>query len=130
MSKEKGKIQPSSVSAGNESSSSTYSPVVDIYEESDGTTVLVVEMPGVSKDGVNIDVDKGVLAISADGRRQSVLEQSDMTYQGFETGQYFRAFALSDEVDRDAIDAKMEDGVLVLRLPKAEAVSTKKIEIK
>ena len=122
-------IVPSSISAGDEGGS-TFSPLVDIYEESDGTTVLVMEMPAASREDVDIDVDKGVLTISGDGTRKPVLEKCDRTYMGFATGNYFRAFALSDEVNRDAIEASMDNGVLTLRLPKATETATRKINIK
>jgi len=123
------KVKPSAISAGDESGH-TFSSLVDIYEEPDGTTVLVMEMPGASRENVDINVDKGVLAISGDGSREPVLEKCDCIYSGFDTGEYFRAFALSDEVDRDSIEAQMQNGVLVLRLPKASKAATKKIEIK
>ena len=84
------KLVPSSVSAGDESGG-TYSPLADIYEESDGTTVLVMEMPGASREDVEIDVDKGALTISGDGSRKPAMENCDRTYTGFVTGEYFRA---------------------------------------
>ena len=107
----------------------SYTPLVDIYEEADGTIVLLAELPGAKADDLEVQVDKGVLSISA----RSLVEQPEgyaMTYCGFAGGQFFRAFALSDEVDRDAISANLSDGVLTLRLPKAPAAKTRRIEIK
>ena len=108
----------------------TYSPLVDIYETADGTTVLTAEIPGARQDSIDIRVDKGVLAISADAELPQLEGEYTRTYTGFTGGQYFRAFALSDEVDREKIEAAYSDGVLTLRLPRAEAAQTRKIEIK
>ena len=106
-----------------------YTPLVDVYEEADGTTVLVAEVPGAAAESVDIRVDQGVLTVTADGTAPAVDERYARTYTGFVTGEYFRAFALSDEVDRDAISARLEDGLLTLRLPRAAAAKTRKIEI-
>ncbi len=106
-----------------------FTPLVDIYEQADGTTVLVAEVPGAKSDSVDLRVDKGVLTIAADGRREPTEKDYTSTYTGFVGGQYFRAFALSDEVDRDQISASLSDGLLTVRLPRAEAAQTRKIEI-
>ncbi len=107
-----------------------YMPLVDVYEKSDGTTVLVAEVPGARPESVDIRVDKGVLTISADGRREDSAENMRRVYTGFASGQYFRAFALSDEVDRDGIDATLDNGLLTVTLPRAQAARTRKIEIR
>jgi HSP20 family molecular chaperone IbpA len=106
-----------------------YMPLVDVYEKSDGTTVLVAEAPGARQESVDIRVDKGVLTIAADGRRDAA-EGYRRVYTGFVGGQYFRAFALSDEVDRDRIDATLADGLLTITLPRAAAAQTRRIEIR
>ncbi|MBN1554793.1 MAG: Hsp20/alpha crystallin family protein [Phycisphaerae bacterium] len=102
---------------------------MDIYERTDGATVLVAEVPGAKSESLDIRVDKGVLTITADGRRESLGDQYARTYTGFMGGQFFRAFALSDEVDRDNIQASLSDGLLTVTLPRAEAAQTRKIEI-
>lgn len=112
------------------SSSEAFTPLADIYETQDGTTILAVELPGVNPESVEIKVDKGVLTIKADAALPDVGEGYAETYVGFTSGQFFRAFALSDEVDRDKIDASLADGLLTLTLPKAAAARTRKIEIR
>ena len=104
-------------------------PLVDIYELEDGTVVLEAEMPGAAENSVNLRVDKGVLTISAEASLDEPGEEYSQTYRGFACGEYFRAFALSDEVDRDRIEAKLTDGVLTVRLPRAAAAATRKIDI-
>ncbi len=108
----------------------SYAPLVDIYEDANGMTVMVAELPGAKSDSIDIRVDKGVLTISADGRREEFDDSYARTYTGFVCGQFFRAFALSDEVDRDKIDATFNDGLLILKLPRAATAKTRKIEIK
>ena len=108
----------------------TYSPLVDIYEAQDGTTVLTAEMPGIKRESIDIRVDKGVLTVAGAARAEECDADYARTYTGFDAGSYFRAFALSDEVDRERIEASYADGVLTLRLPRAAAAQTRKIEIK
>ena len=109
-------------------------PLVDIYETEDGTTVLEAEVPGVEEESIDIRVEKGVLTVAAEMELGEFGEQYTRIYTGFGGGgssmRYFRAFALSDEVDRGKIEAALADGVLTLRLPRAEAMDTRKIEIK
>jgi HSP20 family molecular chaperone IbpA len=107
-----------------------YSPLVDIYELEDGTTVVEAEVPGATKESLDIRVDKGVLVIAAEAKVAAWGEDYARTYVSFEGGKYYRAFALSDEIDRDRIEASMADGMLTLRLPKAAAAQTRKIEVK
>lgn len=109
----------------------SFSPVVDIYEDADGTAILDVELPGVAEDDVDIRVDKGVLTISASARSREPGEKYNPTYVGFASGaSYYRAFTLSDEFDRDKIDGQMDHGVLRIRLPRAAAAQTRKIPIR
>lgn len=113
-----------------EASEDTLTPTVDIYEAPDGTTVLLAEVPGASPEKLDLRVEKGVLTVWADGAMPEPDAAYARTYTGFATGQYFRAFALSDEVDRDRIEASLVDGLLTVRLPRARAAQTRKIAIK
>ncbi len=130
MAEEKKQIKTIVQPAENEPLENAFCPLVDIYEQADGTTIMLAEMPGALPDSVDIQVDKGVLTIAAKCGRQEFSESYARVFTSFETGEYFRAFALSDEVDRDKIVAKLEDGLLKLTLPKAAAVQKRKIEIK
>lgn len=105
------------------------SPLVDIYE-GENEVVVVAEVPGASRDDVSVQVDKGVLTIEADAKFQTPDKSSARIYVGFEPGRFFRAFALSDEIDREKITASVSNGVLTVRLPKAEAAKSRKIEVK
>ncbi len=107
-----------------------FSPLVDIYETEDGTTVLLAELPGATPETLDMRVDKGVLTVSAEAPLPEVGEEYTPTYTGFVGGHFFRAFALSDEVDREKVEASLEDGLLTVKLPRAAAARTRKIQIK
>ena len=106
----------------------TRTPYVDIYETADGLTV-VAEMPGVDRDSVRVEVEKGVLTIS--GRPEPMnVEGYRPIYEGLDNGgDFFRAFALSDEVDREKTTASLRDGVLTVVLPKAAQARTVQIPV-
>jgi len=107
----------------------TFSPLADVYED-ESEIVLVADVPGVTSDGVNIEVDRGVLTIEGRAAFDVPPEKYTRTYVGFEPGTYFRAFALSDEIDREKITASVADGVLTVHMPKAPSARTRKIEVK
>jgi HSP20 family protein len=100
---------------------------VDIYEQDD-ETVLVADMPGVDEDSVDITLEKNVLTIK--GYVEEMMEGYGLAYSEYGVGDYERTFALSDEVDRNKIQASMKEGVLRLVLPKAEEARTRKITVK
>ena len=114
---------------GEQLAEDTYSPLVDIYE-TDSELVLAVELPGADKDAVSVQVDKGVLTVEAESNVEEPGDEYSRTYVSFAPGQYFRAFALSDEIDREKITASSANGVLTLRLPKADSAKSRKIDIK
>lgn len=121
------KVEPTR--AGRELAEDTFSPVVDVYETKN-EVVLVAEVPGAARDDVSVQVDKGVLTIEATRKVETPGEGHAATYVSFGPGQLFRAFALSDEVDRGKISATVANGLLTVHLPKAEAAKSRKIEIR
>ena len=111
------------------SGENAYSPLVDIYE-TPAELVVIAEMPGAARDDVSVQVDKGVLTVEGAAKVEAPSEPFGETYVGFESGMYFRAFALSDEIDREKISASVANGVLTVRLPKSDSGRSRKIEIK
>lgn len=104
-----------------------YSPDVDIYV-SDTEALFVVEVPGVAKGDVAIEVDESdSLVIRA---RNSYKEPENAVLRQYHSGNYYRAFQLSDEYDREKISATLEKGLLMVTIPKREEVRPKRIEIK
>ncbi len=103
-------------------------PLIDIYE-TEQDFFLTAQMPGVSKENVKIKLEEGHLIIM--GRisfdetvnRKYVLKES-------ETGNFYRRFKIGDSIDDGKIDAKLENGILTVVLPKHERMKPKTIEIK
>jgi HSP20 family protein len=105
-----------------------YVPRVDIYEAKDAI-VLVADMPGVDEKSVEITLDKNILTIAGTVEPEAYKDHS-ITYSEYDTGDYERAFTISDEVDRNKIEASVKQGVLRVTLPKVEPVKAKKIAVK
>ena len=103
-------------------------PPADIYETRDNIVVLA-EMPGVALDGVDITLERRVLTIRG---RSAAKDHAgyQRVYNEYANGDYERAFTLSENIDRDRIEATLKDGVLHLVLPKAETAKARKIELK
>ena len=102
-------------------------PTTDIYETDQALTV-VMEMPGVDKEKVEINVEDGVLTV--DGRINSAKYQDlQPVYTEYNIGNFRRSFDLSNSIDQDKIRADIKDGVLTLTLPKAEQAKPRKITV-
>jgi HSP20 family protein len=102
-------------------------PVTDIYETEDGLTVIM-EMPGVDKANVEIDVKEGVLTIQ--GRIDFTrYEELQPVYTEYNIGHYRRSFSISNKIDQEKITAEMTEGVLKLTLPKVHEVKPRKIAV-
>jgi HSP20 family protein len=105
-----------------------YIPRADIYETEDSIIVLT-DMPGVDESSVDITIEKNVLTISAYVEPEEQ-ENYRCTYSEYGIGDYERSFILSNQVDREGIEASVKDGVLRLSLPKSKEAKTRKITVK
>lgn len=104
-----------------------YRPAVDIIETPDGVTVLA-EMPGVDESETDVTLEKNVLTIR--GTVQPVEPEGfSPVYAEYGVGDYERSFRLSEEIDRDGIEATVRDGVLRLHLPKVKEAMPQKIAV-
>lgn len=103
-------------------------PPVDIFEDSDGIT-LVVDMPGVNKDRLNLQVDKEALIVEGDARIE-MPQGIEPLYADVRSTRYRRSFALSSELATNEINANLKDGVLMVRIPKRAEVRPRKIEVR
>jgi HSP20 family protein len=100
----------------------------DIYE-TDGALNVVLEMPGVEKNSVDIRVEDGVLKI--DGRLDfSKYQGLQPLYTEYNVGHYSRSFRLPSRIDQNKIAAELKDGVLSLALPKVEEAKPRTIQVK
>ena len=104
-----------------------FTPEVDIFETEAGITLLA-DIPGVTPDKLNIDLRDSVLTITGDVDRPEAAEEESLVLE-YETGRYYRQFTLSEVVDQAKIDAKLNLGVLRLRLPKVAKATPRKIAI-
>ena len=105
-----------------------YAPRVDIVETGDALEILA-DMPGVTRDGVEVTLEQRVLTVRGRAEVQ-VPEGLAPLHLEYEPRDYERSFALSDAVDPSGIEARVRGGVLHLRLPKAGPAALRRIEVK
>jgi HSP20 family protein len=101
-------------------------PPASVIEAGDGYT-LEVEMPGVNKDGLDISVQNNELTII--GRRSLPVVEGTLIHHESRPENFRRMFELDPGIDTSKISARIEQGILTLRLPKAEQVKPRKITV-
>ncbi len=106
----------------------TLRPATDIVESKDGVT-LYIDMPGVSKDSLSVDVDQNVLSVKG-AINLHTPEGLSPTYMDVHSGTFERHFTLGEQLDSSAIEAHLEQGVLKLSIPRSEKHKPRKIEVK
>ena len=102
------------------------SPEVNIFETKDGY-VLEAEMPGVSKEGLEITLEGTEITIT--GHRQVEPMPGEALFQESRNAGFRRVFELDPAIDTGKVSARMEQGVLKLTLPKSERVKPRKITV-
>ncbi len=103
-------------------------PKTDIYESKEGVN-LYMDLPGVSKKTLDIDVDQDILTIK--GKIDlTTAENMKPTYMDVRANSFERRFTLGDELDSSQIEAKLDQGALKLSIPRLEKHQPKKITIK
>src|SRR5262245_58547681 len=122
LQKETNGLTPAEVTRG-----VTVTPRVDILENED-ELLLFADLPGVTQDDVDIRFENGELTLHA--RRAPAAGNREAWLVENETGDYFRAFRISEQVDASRIWAELKNGVLTLHLPKVEAAKPRKITAK
>lgn len=105
-----------------------FTPAVDIFETEKQIT-LMADLPGVKAEDLVIDLRENVLTLSADAAPAGSDDEQPLLAE-YESGKYYRQFTLGEMIDQDKIDAKLNDGVLSLSLPKVEKATPKKITVK
>ncbi len=101
-------------------------PLVDIESTEDGY-VLYAEMPGVSKDGIEVTVENGDLLIV--GHRRPLEVSGEPLYRESRLYDFRRVYELDPSIDTSRISARIENGLLIVNLPKAEKVKPRRIEV-
>jgi len=102
-------------------------PAVNIIETEEGL-VLTADIPGAAKESLDVSVEKGILTISAPVQHKF---NGTPAYREFElTGSYYRQFTIPESLDHEKAKAEYVNGILTLRVPKAQAVKPKRIAVK
>jgi HSP20 family molecular chaperone IbpA len=102
-------------------------PAVDIFEDENGITVQA-EMPGVSKERLNVQADRNSLIIEGEAAIE-MPSGMEALYADVRSTRYRRSFVLSSELEPDRIEANLKDGVLSLRIPKRAEYTPRKIQV-
>ena len=105
-----------------------YRPLTDIVETDDGVELLV-EMPGVNSDDVELELERRVLTIKGHAQITSP-EGFNLGYSEYGEGDYERSFTLSQDLDGSGIQAEIKNGVLSVKLPRAQQARPQRIAVK
>jgi len=103
-------------------------PPADVYEDADGIT-LQLDIPGVSKDRLNLQANKNTLLIEGNARLDMPQGMTAL-YADVRSTLYRRSFVLSDELESEKTEASLKDGVLTVRIPKRAEVKPRRIEVR
>jgi HSP20 family molecular chaperone IbpA len=104
----------------------TYTPRFDIFENQE-ELVLYGDLPGVSKEDLDIRFEKNELSVY--GRVTPRHEDVEYLYGEYGIGDFYRAFTVGEAIDSSRITAELKHGVLTIHLPKSEAVKPRRIEV-
>ncbi|GAB5586250.1 hypothetical protein Unana1_01150 [Umbelopsis nana] len=103
-------------------------PALDIYED-EKKWIVHTELPGVKKEDIKLETQGNHLVISGESNRNSEYKENNVRYQERRYGSFSRTVPLPENVDKSKINAKYENGVLEVTIPKSEEASPKKITI-
>ncbi|MEO9103146.1 MAG: Hsp20/alpha crystallin family protein [Burkholderiaceae bacterium] len=109
------------------SSKVVLTPAIDVFENQDGITLLA-DMPGVSKDDLDIQIEAHMLTIQGDVTLD-LLQGTKVSQIAGERSHYRRVFTLSKALDADQVSAQLNQGVLTLRIPKAAHAQPRKVVV-
>ncbi len=102
-------------------------PAVDIYQNAD-ELLLVADLPGVSKDGLTIDYERGLIRIA--GRPDAASPSGTLLYGARQRPGFARTFSIPGTIDVSRITAELTQGVLTVHLPKMEQAKPRQIAVK
>ncbi|MBI3787876.1 MAG: Hsp20/alpha crystallin family protein [Ignavibacteriales bacterium] len=117
------------IQADNSFLSSVWTPAVDVAEQDD-QYVVKIELPGVNKDDVKITLESNILTVRGEKKQEKEIKEDSYHRMERSYGSFQRSFTLPTMVKSDKIDASFKDGILTVRLPKAEEAKPKQIEVK
>jgi len=103
-----------------------FAPDVDIYVNDD-ELYLIADLPGVAKGDVNIEINENNSLILKAKTSQETPEK--LIFKQFNIGNYYRVFKIGEEFNKDKVEAKLEDGLLEIKIPKREEAKPRRIAI-
>jgi len=103
-------------------------PAIDIYEEGD-SVIAKVELPGMKKEDINVEVNNGILKISGEKKREEKVEKKNYYRIERSSGSFERSITLPFETQADKAKASFKDGVLQIKIPKSEEAKKKETKI-
>ena len=115
--------------SGNGSGNMIWKPRVDV-RESDDELLFALEMPGVHKDDFHISFENGYLKIEGERKAEDGKDGVQYLRRERRYGKFGRRFKINTKIDTNNIEARYENGVLMVRLPKAPEEKPRKIEVK
>ena len=121
------KTLPNTATKSDETREATLMPPVDVVEDSAGIT-LYADLPGVSREALHVRVEDDTLFIEGD-LALKIPEGMESSHAEVGLSRYRRVFTLSKELDADKVSAELKQGVLKLRIPKAEHAQPKRIQV-
>jgi HSP20 family protein len=98
----------------------------DVYEEN-GQVILSMEMPGVSKDNLNVKVDNDMLIVH--GKKSITHPEGEYLIREIRDSDYYHEFSIDETIDREKIEAAIKNGIVQITLGLKEAVKPRKIEV-
>lgn len=104
-----------------------FTPPIDIYETPEGL-VLYADLPGVTRDGLDLQVQDNRLTLFGRVNRRDEVEGQPV-HEEYQVGDYLRSFILSDEVDHENISARLNNGLLRVELPRATRSKPRRIQV-
>jgi len=103
-------------------------PAVDIKEE-DNQFILIADVPGISPENIDIQIEKRTLTIKGERNLNTELTKNNFTRTERKQGNFYRRFTLPEGIDPDNINAKSNNGVLTITIKKQEEIKPKKITV-
>lgn len=111
-----------------QSADAVWAPQTDLVEKEDAFH-LRIDVPGMSKDDISINLQNGTLTVSGERTSEETEEDEDYVRVERAFGTFHRTFQLPEAVDAENIEATYEDGVLTIDVPKTEGSTRRQIEI-
>lgn len=106
-----------------------WSPAVNVRED-DNNFYIEAELPGMSKEDIDLEIEQNSLVIKGDRKFEKKEEGENYHFVERSYGSFYRSFTLPSNVNGEAISAEYKDGVLQVTVPKKEEVKPKKVDIK